>query len=74
MNCYSFRAECLQDVLMFLGVVGEQVQIANCCMRQDPMFPDFEVELVVTCSLRELRSIARKGTDLHVIYDSLKLK
>lgn len=74
MNSYSFRSECLHDVLNFLAVVGERSRISACGFRQDDIFPDVEVELVVGMSLVELRKVANEITDLHVINESLERK
>lgn len=72
MNRFSFRSECLDDVLKFLSAVGKVTPIIACQMRQDPVFPDFDVEMVVRCDVSVLHSVAKSITDLHVICDSIK--
>lgn len=71
---YSFRAECLHDVLSFLAKVGEEVRIVKCDIRQDIVFPDCDVELDVAHSLSRLKKIADEILDLHVISESLELR
>jgi hypothetical protein len=71
MNHYSFRAECLPDVLNFLSVASEHAIITSCQITQDPVFPDVEVQLVTSCSIDALRTDADSIEDLHVISESL---
>lgn len=71
---YTFRSECLQDVLRFLGKVGEKSVIMSCQLQQDPVLPDVDVILEVDLSLLSLHQIAALIPDAHVIEESLELK
>lgn len=51
---YSFRAECIHDVLDYLAVVAEIAKVVSLTVSQDAMFPGCYVEIVTTLSLGEL--------------------
>lgn len=71
---FSFRVECVGDVCSYLGLVGEQFQIEECKLKQDPVFPDIDVSLNVEAGLSELLDLARRVEDGHVIVESLMLE
>jgi hypothetical protein len=71
MALYSFRAECISDVCSYLGLVGGSFRIEECSTKQDPIFPDVDVRLCVEVGLAELRRLARRVEDGHVIVESL---
>jgi hypothetical protein len=70
---YSFRAECIGDVCNYLGLVGGRVRIKECKIQQDSMFPDIEVSLDVDADILQLRGLARRIEDGHVIVDSIRV-
>lgn len=74
MNKYSFRAECIHDVLDFTAVVAETARVISLAVNQDPMFPDCEVEIITSLSLAELKSIASSIDDVHIIQEAVRSK
>lgn len=74
MALYDFRAECIGDVCSYLGLVGGRVRIKECKIQQDSIFPDIEVGLDVDADLVELRGLARRIEDGHVIVDSIRVR
>ncbi len=72
MNKYYFRAECIHDVLDFTAVVAETARVVSLTVNQDPMFPDCDVDIITALSLEELKLIASKIDDAHVIQESIR--
>lgn len=68
---FSFRAECIGDVCSYLALVGGSFRIEECKIKQDPVFPDVDVTLCVEAGGVELRRIARRVEDGHVIVESM---
>ena len=68
---FSFRAECIGDVCGYLALIGGSFRIEECSIKQDPVFPDVDVRLCVEAGLAELRRLARRVEDGHVIVESL---
>ncbi len=68
---FSFRAECIEDVCSYLALVGASMRIVECKIKQDPVFPDVDVSLCVEAGVTELRRIARRVDDGHVIVESM---
>lgn len=71
MEKFSFRAECVEDVCSYLVLVGGNFRIEECKIKQDPVFPDVDVNLCVEAGITELRRLARRVEDGHVIVESL---
>lgn len=69
---YSFRAECIHDVLDYLAVVAEIAKVVSLTVSQDAMFPDCDVEIVTTLSLGELQLGATRVDDAHLIQETMR--
>jgi hypothetical protein len=70
-NCFSFRAECLGDALIFVDKVSCLYKIQRIIFDPDPVFPDVDVVMGVSCTKMNLVRLARKIEDAHVIAESL---
>jgi len=69
---YSFRAECIHDVLDYIAVVAEIAKVMSLTVSQDVMFPDCDVEIVTTLSLGELQLAASRVDDAHLIQETMQ--
>jgi hypothetical protein len=74
---YSFRAECSYDALRFLTqateyAVEQSLQLGMISFKNDPKYPDVEVEFKSTVELSPLREVVRGIEDCHVILQTLR--
>ncbi len=70
MNTYKFRAECLIDVIQFMGHAPELIQ--NIEVDKDERFPDCYVTLKTTSEMSEvLNKILEMKGGVHVMFESL---
>ena len=71
MNTYKFRAECLYDVIQFMGHCHEVIQ--NIEVNKDERFLDCYVTLKTTSEMSEvLNKILEMKGDVHVMFESLQ--
>lgn len=71
MNTYKFRAECLIDVIQFMGHAPELIQHIE--VDKDERFPDCYVTLKSHSELSEiLNKILEMQGDVHVMFESLQ--
>ena len=71
MNTYKFRAECLIDVIQFMGHAPELIQ--NIEVDKHERFPDCFVTLKSHSELPEiLNKILEMKGDVHVMFESLQ--
>ena len=71
MNTYKFRAECLIDVIQFMGHAPELIQ--NIEVDKDERFPDCYVTLKSHSEMSEvLNKILEMKGDVHVMFESLQ--
>lgn len=71
MNTYKFRAECLHDVIQFMGHAPEVIQQID--VQKDERFPDCYVTLKTTSEMSEvLNKILEMQGDVHVMFESLQ--
>ena len=71
MNTYKFRAECLHDVIQFMGHAPEVIQQID--VQKDEKFPDCYVNLKSHSELSEiLNKILEMQGDVHVMFESLQ--
>jgi hypothetical protein len=72
MTTYSFRAECPHDLQeLTLALRAHRI---SCSMnaRQDPQFPDYDVEMESDAPLETIRAVMRDVTDGHVMVQTLR--
>jgi|688.fasta_scaffold00022_124 hypothetical protein len=71
MNTYKFRAECLYDVIQFMGHCPEVIQ--NIEVQRDERFPDCYITLQSHSAMSEiLNKILEMQGDVHVMFESLQ--
>ena len=73
MNTFSFRAECLADVLELLGS-NEMKTLGRVIIAPDGRLPDVEVELNIQMTQRQLLAIIGGIEDGHVMGETLRMK
>jgi len=71
MNIFSFRADAIQDVFELMQTSGLK-DVRRLTIFPDQHFPDCEVELQSSMSLRELAQVVASLDDAHVIADTLR--
>ena len=71
MNTYKFRAECLHDVIQFMGHAPEVIQHID--VQKDARFPDCYVTLKTASEMPDvLNKILEMQGDVHVMFESLQ--
>jgi hypothetical protein len=68
---YKFRAECIHDVLEFMGKAKFQYDIK---IERKGMFPDVVVEIATKESIGAIVAIFNKIPDTHVIIETIQPK
>lgn len=68
---YTFRAETLYDVGLFINKYCPKMNKITITPYIDMTFPDMKVELETKMPLEELRQLLKKVDDGHVMYQSL---
>lgn len=70
---YSFRAECMHDVKLFLANSNAKTQINALKIIPDQRSsPDVKVEIESNASLAQLLALLDNQEDSHVIYETLR--
>lgn len=68
---YKFRAECIHDVLEFMGKAKFQYDIK---IERKSLFPDVVVEISTKESISTIKAIFNDIPDTHVIIETIQLK
>lgn len=72
MTFYSFRAECLDDVIAFDTACAREKIRTSIVKHRDDAFPDVQVELETSVGLDALRDVMRGVADGHVMLQTLR--
>lgn len=70
---YRFRAECANDVIALLAVMGGQ-HIISIVIEKYECFPDVDVELRTLLTLRQLQDAMEAVPDGHVMTETVNYK
>lgn len=68
---YKFRAECIHDVLEFMGKAKFQYNIK---IERKGLFPDVVVEIATKESMESIVNVFNKIPDTHVIIETIQTK
>lgn len=68
---YKFRAECIHDVLEFMGKAKFQYDIK---IERKGLFPDVVVEIATKESVDTIKAIFNEIPDTHVIIETIQPK
>lgn len=68
---YKFRAECIHDVLEFMGKAKFQYDIK---IERKGMFPDVVVEIATRESIESIVTVFNNIPDTHVIVETIQPK
>lgn len=72
MTIFSFRAECLNDVNLFVSNDTPALWIKTTRVVPDQGFPDVEVEIETNATIEQLHEWLNKQPDSHIIYETLR--
>lgn len=70
MKKYKLRAECTQDILLFIGMIIDRVKSFS--MLPMPEVPDVEFEFTLDATLEELLDCLQYIDDGHVMYQTVQ--
>lgn len=68
---YKFRAECIHDVLEFMGKAKFQYDIK---IERKDFFPDVVVEIATKESIESIVNVFNKIPDTHVVVETIQPK
>lgn len=70
LNHFKLRAECLDDVLLFIHIMP--INVWEMKILQMGQLPDVEFEFKTTLTLDEILAILSKQVDSHVMMETLR--